>query len=135
MTFNDHPGGGSASVVVNGTVLPGSITVSNTNVAYTFSNAAGGQINGSGLLLKNGPGSLTINTANGYSGGTTLNAGLLNLGNAAALGVGVLTINGGSLDNTSGGALTLANNNAPPELERGLHFQGHVALELGRRHT
>ena len=53
---------------------------------------------------------MTISTSNGYSGGTTLNAGLLNLGNASALGTGVLNINGGSLDNSSGGPLTLASN-------------------------
>ena len=85
VTFNDRPGGTSASVIVNGTVLPGSITVSNTAVAYTFSNADGGQINGSASLIKSEPGTLTINTANGYTGGTTLNSGLLNLGNASAL--------------------------------------------------
>ena len=72
VTFNDQPGGGSVSVVVNGAVLPGSIIVSNTNVAYTFSNANFGQINGSGSLIKSGPGTLTVNTANGYTGGTTL---------------------------------------------------------------
>ena len=108
VTFNDLPGGGSVSVSVTGAVSPGSITVSNTNVAYTFS--GGGAINGSTQLIKSGPGTLTINTANGYTGGTTLGAGLLNLGNSAALGSGALTINGGSLDNTSGGAMTLANN-------------------------
>ena len=106
VAFNDGPGGSSVSVVVNGTVLPGSITVSNTNVAYTFSNANGGQINGSGSLYKTGPGTLTIDTANGYTGGTMLNAGLLNLESLRA-GHGRLAINGGSLDNTSGGAMTL----------------------------
>ena len=130
VTFNDRPGGGSVTVVVNGTVLPGSITVSNTNVAYTFSNANGGAINGSALLIKSGPGTLTINTANGYSGGTTLNAGLLNLGNASALGTGVLTINGGSLDNISGANLTLASNNAQ-NWNAGFSFLGTSPLSLG----
>jgi autotransporter-associated beta strand protein len=130
VTFNDSPGSGSVSVVVNGTVLPGLMTVSNTNVAYTFSNADGGQINGSASLIKSGPGTLTINTANGYSGGTTLNAGLLNLGNAYALGTGALSVNGGSLDNTSGGTMTLASNNAQ-NWNAGFTFLGTAPLNLG----
>ena len=40
VTFNDRPGGGSVTWSCTGGVSPGSITVSNTNVAYTFSNAA-----------------------------------------------------------------------------------------------
>ncbi len=131
VTFNDRPGGGSVSVVVAASgVSPGSIIVSNTNVAYTFSNAAGGQINGSASLNKSGPGTLTINTANGYTGGTSLDAGLLNLGNASALGVGVLNISGGSLDNTSSGAMTLAGITAQ-NWNGGFTFVGTAPLNLG----
>ena len=43
----------------------------------------------------------------------TLSAGLLEPGgNSAALGSGPLTLSGGTLDNTSGAAMTLAGNNA-----------------------
>ena len=128
VTFNDRPGGSSVSVAVTGTVTPGSITVSNTNVAYTFS--GGGAINGSGSLIKSGTGTLTINTANGYTSGTTLYAGLLNLGNASALGTGPLTVNGGTLDNTSGLAMTLASNNAQ-NWNAGFTFNGTFPLNLG----
>jgi fibronectin-binding autotransporter adhesin len=128
VTFNDRPGGGSVNVSVTGTVLPGSITVSNTNVAYTFSGS--GAINGSALLTKSGPGTLTISTSNGYTGGTTLSAGLLNLGNASALGTGALNINGGTLDNTSGGPLTLANNNLQ-NWNSGFTFKGTAPLNTG----
>jgi autotransporter-associated beta strand protein len=128
VTFNDRPGGSSVTVSVTGTVLPGLITVSNTNVAYTISGS--GAINGSALLSKSGPGTLTISTSNGYTGGTTLNAGLLNLGNASALGTGALSINGGTLDNTTGGPLTLANNNLQ-NWNANFTFKGTAPLNTG----
>ena len=41
---------------------------------------------------------LTLAAANNYSGETTVAAGVLQLGNTAALGSGGLAVNGGSLD-------------------------------------
>jgi autotransporter-associated beta strand protein len=54
----------------------------------------------SGQLTANG-GILTLGGSNALSGGTTLNSGTLNLNNNGALGGGALTINGGTIDNTS----------------------------------
>jgi autotransporter-associated beta strand protein len=64
---------------------------------------------GSGKVIKNGTGSLTISGANTNSGGVTLNAGTLNINNAAALGstAGTFTIAGGTIDNTTGSAITV----------------------------
>jgi autotransporter-associated beta strand protein len=53
-----------------------------------FSTAA---IGGTGSIVQNGAGTLTLNTANTYSGGTTLNTGTLVIGNAAAAGNGTIT--------------------------------------------
>ena len=63
------------------------------------------------MLAMNGGGTLTINNPNTYTGGTYLYSGLLNLGNSAAIGAAAstFTINGGSIDNTSGGTLALPN--------------------------
>ncbi len=61
-----------------------------------YSNSA--TISGTGGLTKNGAGLLTLNGPNSYSGGTTLAAGTLAVGNAGALGSGALTIAGGVLD-------------------------------------
>src|SRR5690606_140520 len=69
---------------------------------------AGGTLS---LLKTNSSGTWTLNGANTYSGGTTLSAGTIAIGNASALGTGLLTINGGAL-NTSGGAVALSTNNA-----------------------
>ena len=126
VTFNDTPGTATA-VNISGTVQPGSVTVSNTNANYTF--GGGGSIGGVGSLTKNGPGSLTVNTGNSYIAGTFLNAGLLNLGNASALGNGPLTISGGSLDNTSGLPITL--NGSPVNVNSSFTFVGTNPINTG----
>lgn len=76
-------------------------------------------------------GSVTLSGANTYDGGTTLNSGILNFKNASAIGTGTLTFGatGTSIDNTSGGALTLANNN--PFAVRSFTFLGTDDLFLG----
>ncbi len=111
VTFDDAAGTANANVTISGGTLgfvqPGSVTVSNTAVNYTFS---GDPIAGATSLVKNGPGSLTLNSANNYTGGTVLGGGALNDGAVNALGSGPLTISGGSLSNTSGSPMTLGGN-------------------------
>ncbi|HYC85572.1 MAG TPA: autotransporter-associated beta strand repeat-containing protein, partial [Chryseosolibacter sp.] len=67
----------------------------------------GGVIGGAFSVAKSGAGALTLNGANTLTG-FTLNAGTINIGNTTALGAasGTLTINGGTIDNTSGAAIT-----------------------------
>ena len=72
----------------------------------------GGIISGAFSLTKAGAGTMTLSGANTFTGGMTLTAGTLNINNATAIGTGTFTINGGTIDNTSGGAITLSNNNA-----------------------
>ena len=60
-------------------------------------------------ITKNGSGVLSINGVNTFSGGVTLGAGTLYLGNNKALGTGTLTINGGVLGGIA--ALSITNNN------------------------
>ena len=57
-------------------------------------------------MTKNGAGLLILNGPNTYSGGTTLAAGTLAVGNAGALGSGTLTITGGVLDAAAPTALS-----------------------------
>ncbi len=69
-----------------------------------------GPTSGATSVSKTAAGTWTLAGANGHSGGTTLTAGLLNLGNASALGSGTFTISGnGSFDNTTAGLITVAN--------------------------
>ena len=95
------------------------------------------QISGDGFgLTKNGPNQLTLFGANTFDGGVTLNAGNLNVNyggtdaTASALGTGIMTINGGTLGNTSGGAVTMATNN-PQIWAGGFAFAGPNDLNLG----
>jgi autotransporter-associated beta strand protein len=74
---------------------------------YDFSGVISGPI----ALNKVGSGTQTLSGNNTYNGGTTLNAGQLNINSATALGTGNFTIAGGTIDNTSGSAKTLTNNN------------------------
>ncbi len=55
-------------------------------------------ISGSGSVTKAGSGSVQLAGVNGYTGGTTVQNGLLQLGNASALGTGGVAANGGTLD-------------------------------------
>jgi autotransporter-associated beta strand protein len=78
----------------------------------------GGVIGGGAITLtKTGDGALTLSGANTFSGGMILSAGQLNLNNGgsssanSAIGTGQFTINGGTIDNTSGGDVTLLPNN------------------------
>jgi autotransporter-associated beta strand protein len=78
-----------------------------------------GPIGGSGTLIDNNPGSVTVTGTNSYSGGTTISAGNLQVGDGsiagASLGTGTVTVGAGTslvLNLASGGSFTnaVANN-------------------------
>ena len=96
------------------TIQSNTLTLNGTTPTITTASDVSATINStiSGVngLVKTGAGTLTLNAANNYSGGTTLNGGTLNPNNSAALGSGTLTLSGGSLfPTTSGGGYTYAN--------------------------
>jgi fibronectin-binding autotransporter adhesin len=123
---------GSLSVGVNGIlvsqgalVLDQALRVS-LGGAQTWSVDAGGVIDARGVIsagsvsysiLKAGAGALILSGSNTFDGGVALNSGVIQINASgassanSAIGVGVLTINGGSLDNTSTGTVALATNN------------------------
>jgi fibronectin-binding autotransporter adhesin len=99
---------GTAALVLSGT---GSVAHNNpaNNRALTLSgantdnNSLAAQLDdpdGAGTLrlVKSGAGTWILSGANTYSGGTTVNAGILRLGAAGALGTGPVTLAGGTLD-------------------------------------
>ncbi len=96
---------GVSSISIPAAVTPLQLTVSNNAAAYVI---GGSPIAGTGSLVKSGYGTLTLNSANTFGGGTTNNGGNINLGNAGALGTGPLVLNGGGLGNLA--QMTFTNN-------------------------
>ena len=84
-----------------------------------------------GSLLVNTAGAVTLSGQNLHNGGTTLTAGTLNINNAKALGnvVGAFTINGGTIDNSSGAAITVSYAN-PIVMNGDFNFAGTSDLNL-----
>ena len=83
--------GGAGLTTYGGTVtLASDSTIGvDTGATITLTNAPG--LIGSGVLTKNGAGTLAFNTANTYSSGTILDAGALNYNTAGAFGTGSVT--------------------------------------------
>lgn len=91
---------GSAAPAINlvGMLSPALVTVSNT-ADFTF--AGSGKLSGQTSLVKEGSGTLTLATANDYSGTTVIEGGTVTVGTAAALGSiesGTVITNTGQLD-------------------------------------
>ncbi len=75
--FNDN-NNGNYNVTLNTQVSPGTVCVNNSNGNYTITGTGG--IIGTTALAKYGTATLTLNTINTYTGGTTLNGGQLIFG-------------------------------------------------------
>jgi autotransporter-associated beta strand protein len=76
---------------ITGNVLDnGTFAIDRADI-YTFA----GAISGSGSLIQMGSGTTVLTGANGYSGGTTMAAGTLQVGNSGAIGSGPVTFVGG----------------------------------------
>jgi autotransporter-associated beta strand protein len=80
--------GGTTGALGTGNIVDNSALKFDLGVGdpLTLANA----ISGSGTLEQAGADTITINTANTYSGTTTISAGTLQVGNANALGTGIL---------------------------------------------
>jgi autotransporter-associated beta strand protein len=76
VTFNDS-GSTSGAVTINGVLQPGSITLTTTNAASTFTFTGTDSITGSTSLVLNGVGTLTLSNTNTYAGGTFIEGGKL----------------------------------------------------------
>ncbi len=96
----------------NGTVnfAPGSgviQTLSNAIADQTGSGGTGANA-GSWTLAKSGSGTLVLQTANTYSGGTTVSGGLINFAAANNFGSGAIMLNGGGLQWATGTTLDIS---------------------------
>jgi autotransporter-associated beta strand protein len=104
----------------------GTLTV-NQSTDTTYSGQLADENSRDLTFIKDGSGSLTLDFANTYTGGTTLNAGTLVLGDAAAVGTGAITLAGGTLevaadignDISATGSTTIVNNTGTLSLSGG----------------
>lgn len=77
----DDSAPGTTTVNVTTTVKPSSVTVNNTNLAYTF--VGSGSISGSAGLSKQGANTLAILNVNSYTGPTVIGNGIVSITNLA----------------------------------------------------
>ncbi len=108
--------GSGAQVILNGSVtFNATADLGGSTAAASFT--LNGPVGGLGGVIKQTVCVLTLNGANTYAGGTTLNAGQLNINNGgasaanSAIGTGPLTIAGGTIDNTSAADITVLSHN------------------------
>jgi fibronectin-binding autotransporter adhesin len=131
VVFNDTAVHSIVNITDTNGVYPSLVTFKNDTLSYTLTGAYG--IQGGGAMVLNGSATVSIYTNNGFYGGTTINAGRLNIGNTYALGSAsngaTFVINGGSLDNVTGGPLTT--DNYPITWSGGFTFVGSNPLNLG----
>ena len=89
----------------NGQTLNHALTIDGKGVTSLSGNTAT-TITGSGGIIKNGTGTLILSTVNadnsGWSGGLTVNSGLVRFQNATNLGTGNINLAGGVLEGRSG---------------------------------
>ena len=114
LTINDT-GTNSPAINLTGTLAPGSLAVTHSTKAFTLSGT--GSLSGTTGLVKSGTATLTLATANTYSGPTAIDAGVVTLRHGTALG-------------TATGGTTVANN-ARLELEGNITVNGEPLTLAG----
>ncbi len=87
--------GGTNPIVIGG---PGDLTLNNSIPSST-----------TGGLIKQGAGTLTLKTANSYTGQTVLAGGVVNIEATTSFNATAVRFQGGELRNTSGAPITIAN--------------------------
>lgn len=95
------------TINLTSTLRPVTVNVSASGTTYNFGGS--GKLSGGSFLNVSGAATLTLSTANDYTGGSTLSAGTVLLGNNAALGAGTVTLAGSVLASDSAAPRTLAN--------------------------
>src|SRR6185295_11972869 len=83
LTVSGFTGNLNGGIGISGSL---SIDPGTTVVDVTLGNVLHDGTNGAGSVTKSGAGTLVLTGANSYTGTTTINAGVLNIQNATALG-------------------------------------------------
>jgi autotransporter-associated beta strand protein len=137
--FNDNATG-TTTVNVSTTVQPGSVTVNNNNLPYTFTGT--GPIAGTTGLVMEGSNTLTISmSGNTYTGPTTIAGGVLSVaslangGSASAIGASSssptnLVLAGGTLSYT-GAAASINRGYSDTDTNGAVDIDAESALSLG----
>ena len=102
VSFTDMSPSSATTINISGGIAPSIVSVASSINNFTFQ---GGPITGAGSLVKDGASTLTILNDNTYAGGTTINNGIVQVGNGGAtgsLGTGAITNNGILAYNRSG---------------------------------
>ena len=94
------------------------------DVAATKILSWNGEISGAGTLVKEGQGTLLLRGTNQHDGGTTVNAGTLQISRDANLGRGALALNDGTLQSTGSFATS-----------RAATLRGQATMEVDASHT
>ncbi len=107
---------GTTDVTVSGTVLPATVTFNNGNSSYTLATSVGSGIGGTATVTKTGNGTVVLNGGGStYTGATIINNGTLSVSSlnnggvasdigSASSSAANLSLNGGTLQYTGGGA-------------------------------
>ena len=126
-------GTGGPTGAITGNITNNSALTFNRSDAISY----GGTISGSGAVTKDGAGTLTYTVAQTYNGGTTVNAGILQL-NARLATAGAITVNPGAELQVNGTNLLFFNeavtlNGGSIKLIAGAHnhFNGSLTLNGG----
>lgn len=114
VVFDDSALGSTAVNISAASVSPSSTTFNNSAKNYTVSSIGGFGIADSGVFIKNGSGTVTLTTANTYTGPTTIAAGTLQLGDGTtdgSINQSANIVDNGSLvyDRSTGSSFTYGN--------------------------
>ncbi len=91
----EFTGGANSLTLGTGSTITGAISVDTASTTLAFAQPTNATLSnaviGAGAVSKTGAGTLTLTGANRYTGGTTLQAGTLDLGAATSAGKGAIT--------------------------------------------
>jgi fibronectin-binding autotransporter adhesin len=108
--LSTDPFNAGAPVVMNASAGSATLTVNVTGASAYAGSIQDGPGLGALSLVKAGSGMLSLAGSSGYSGGTTLSAGNLTLGDPSAIGSGPLTITGGTLESNTSTPMSIGGN-------------------------
>jgi len=82
-------------------------TLLTENASQNYAIGGSGTISGAGALLMSGSGVLTVSNVNSFAGGSTIGSGTVKAQNYGGLGIGAITLSGGTLELPVSGSATL----------------------------